>query len=185
MDTQLPRHQFRRKAKLKRRQQERVRAAQERAEEEPQPTPEEHAQYLQQQRQWEEREKRETMIQLARLKAKTVEEKARAIAEKTWREALLRMPMLPPTFELSPAKKERCHMPLFVSSKDPLPKRRRYKERHLEQKQAQLPMETAETANGVDRTEAPTMKDGVYRHTTHATHTTHTTHTTENSSELL
>ncbi|KAF7732342.1 hypothetical protein EC973_005238 [Apophysomyces ossiformis] len=106
----MPRRQFRKQSKLKRRREKRQNAAKEREENTPSPSDEEIKQkaakdlanqleYSRQKELWEEREKRYTMINIARKKALQLEQEARAKAQKKWEEALRRIPMLPAEFE--------------------------------------------------------------------------------------
>ncbi|KAI9022135.1 hypothetical protein CLU79DRAFT_835283 [Phycomyces nitens] len=141
--TRIPRHLFRKNAKLNKRRQKRIAEATERNENTQcvQETPEEHSLYLQQQRHWEERERRENRIQVARQKAQELEQKAKAAAEQKWKDALLRIPLLPPSFSTSPPTTEKKlnmgHVPQFVSSNDSNPpKRRRYKDIQRERSSA-------------------------------------------------
>ncbi|KAL0078563.1 hypothetical protein J3Q64DRAFT_1765215 [Phycomyces blakesleeanus] len=136
-NTRLPRHLFRKNAKLNKRKQRRIAEATERNQNTAcvEETPEEHSLYLQQQRQWEERERRENRIQMARQKAQELEQKAKANAEQKWKDALLRIPLLPPAFpsttvpSTAESKLNMGHVPQFISSKDENPpKRRRYKD---------------------------------------------------------
>ncbi|KAG0167245.1 hypothetical protein DFQ30_006258, partial [Apophysomyces sp. BC1015] len=128
----LPRWQFRKQCKLKRRREKRQAAAKEREKNAPPPTDEdikrnvekEHAdrlEYQQQKELWEEREKRYTMVNIARKKAQEIEQEARANAQRKWQEALRRIPMLPAEFEAlkdDKPKKAIQRMPTFISSGD-------------------------------------------------------------------
>ncbi|KAI9278253.1 hypothetical protein BDA99DRAFT_1657 [Phascolomyces articulosus] len=90
-----------------------------------------HANYLQQKRLWEEREQRYEIINSVKRRAEEAERKAREVAKQKWRDALLRMPMLPPTTTLtdnynnasSSSTSTRIqanirNMPTFVSTKE-------------------------------------------------------------------
>lgn len=117
----LPRKVYRKERKKARRRLRRQQAAQQRDREDgktedspPPPDMKELSEYLQQKRLWEEREKRYNMINIARRRAQEAEKAAREAAEvirrrlergmtlmngyheqRKWKEALLRMPMLP------------------------------------------------------------------------------------------
>ncbi|CDS02823.1 hypothetical protein LRAMOSA00227 [Lichtheimia ramosa] len=115
----LPRWRFRKERKLALRKAHRQRIAQardrkkERSEEE---ELQEHSLYLQQKRQWEEREKRYDMINLAKKRAAEAERLAKEAAKKEWRDTLLRIPMLPPSMRNKEQQHPIRHRPQFISS---------------------------------------------------------------------
>ncbi|KAI7848736.1 hypothetical protein BDC45DRAFT_540776 [Circinella umbellata] len=99
----MSRRQFRKERKLATRKAFRQYYAQKRDQKKEQSVEEEqevlkqHSEYLQQKKLWEEREERYELINSVRRKAEEAERQARETARQKWRDALLRMPILPST----------------------------------------------------------------------------------------
>ncbi|KAJ8656171.1 hypothetical protein O0I10_008184 [Lichtheimia ornata] len=115
----LPRWRFRKERKLALRKAHRQRMAQARDQKKDRPEEEEleaHSHYIQQKRQWEEREKRYDMINLAKKRAAEAERLAKEASKKEWRDTLLRIPMLPPSMRDKDQQDPIRHRPQFISS---------------------------------------------------------------------
>ncbi|KAI8875103.1 hypothetical protein K501DRAFT_329738 [Backusella circina FSU 941] len=124
-----PRWLFRKEKKLERRRLKRQTKAVDRST----PPPTQVAvdpDYEQQKALWEEREKKHTIIELARKRAQETERQAKELSMKKWKETLLNLPVTP-TFQ--PASKKPNTLKVFV----PQQTRKTYRERFLEQKAKQ------------------------------------------------
>ncbi|KAI9484822.1 hypothetical protein BDB00DRAFT_109800 [Zychaea mexicana] len=96
----IPRRQYRKERKLAARKARRQQHAEQRdrlQQVNEQQALNDHSEYLQQKQLWEEREQRYELINAVRKRAEEAERVAKEVAKQKWREALLRMPMLPPS----------------------------------------------------------------------------------------
>ncbi|KAI8981830.1 hypothetical protein BDF20DRAFT_431371 [Mycotypha africana] len=104
-EKRTPRWQFRKAKKLERRRKQRQKIAIDRLskrndmESDPLKSLAERQKYEQAKKQWEEREEKYKLTEMAKAEAKAKEEKAKAIAKKKWQEMLLSLPIITaPTF---------------------------------------------------------------------------------------
>ncbi|KAI8370877.1 hypothetical protein EDC96DRAFT_606702 [Choanephora cucurbitarum] len=139
----LPRWQFRKKKKLEKRQKKRQNIAEEKNSNKAQADNSreeriiEEEEYKRQKQQWEEKEQKFKLIELAKKRAREKHEEAKAKAEKRWKEALLNLPFgvddTPPN--KSSILEKNSTFKTFVKTEDipPIP-RKTYRERFNESK---------------------------------------------------
>ncbi|KAL7325664.1 hypothetical protein PS15p_208115 [Mucor circinelloides] len=108
-DQKLPRWQFRKKKKLEKRRKKRQEYAEKniptdiplaKEAEESSSSIAEKLKYEHDKRNWEEREGRFKLVELAKKKAREKEQRAKVLTQKRWQDTLMTLPMLPPTFSI-------------------------------------------------------------------------------------
>ncbi|KAI9470849.1 MAG: hypothetical protein EXX96DRAFT_611997 [Benjaminiella poitrasii] len=145
----LPRWQFRKKQKVEKRRKKRqeiaktnkLSASVENVDQKESLA--ERQRYEREKQEWESREEKFKLIELAKKQAKEKEEKSKELSRKRWQETLMNLPMLPPKFTLTsndntkkdPAVPFRKFVQSTENEIQPQPKKT-YRDRFLERKRA-------------------------------------------------